>query len=118
MTQGKVGGWKKFLGRFGYATTDQVLMYSQVNTPLFNSMQSSGDPVQLFHFSKEVSLLTGASSFVVFACVHHPHKSQKWIYKIKTLLIEQFIVSNLTFNVSQIRLVDLGVTLNVIYLIA
>ncbi len=39
-----------------------------------------------------------------------PHKSQKWIYKIKTLLIEQFIVSNLTFNVSQIHLVDLIVT--------
>ena len=51
--------------------------------------------------------------------VHHkdPHKSQKWIYKIKLLLIEQFIVSNLTFNVSQICLVDLGVTLNVIYII-
>ncbi len=47
-----------------------------------------------------------------------PHKSQKWIYKIETLLIEQlFIVSNLTFNVSQIRLVDLGVTLNVTYII-
>ena len=44
-----------------------------------------------------------------------PHKSQKWIYKIKTLLIEQFIVSNLMFNVSQIHLIDLGVTLNVIY---
>ncbi len=46
-----------------------------------------------------------------------PHKSQKWIYKIKTLLIEQFVVSNLTFNVSQIRLMDLGVMLNVIYII-
>ena len=46
-----------------------------------------------------------------------PHKSQKWIYKIQTLLIEQFIVSNLMFNVSQIRLVDLGVTLNVTYII-
>ena len=29
-----------------------------------------------------------------------PHKSQKWIYKIKTLQIENFICSNLTFNVS------------------
>ena len=46
-----------------------------------------------------------------------PHKSQKWIYKIKTLLIEQFIVSNLTFNVSQIHQIDLGVTLNVIYIV-
>jgi hypothetical protein len=26
MTQGKVGGRKKFLGGFGYATTDQVLV--------------------------------------------------------------------------------------------
>ena len=71
MTQGKVGGRKKILGGFGYATTDQVLVYSQVNTPLFNPMGSSGNPVQLLHFSKEVSSLTGASSFVVFACVHH-----------------------------------------------
>ena len=32
-----------------------------------------------------------------------PHKSQKWIYKIKTLQIDQFIFSNCTSNVSQIR---------------
>ena len=32
-----------------------------------------------------------------------PHKSQKWIYKIKTLQIDQFIVSNATLSVSQIR---------------
>jgi len=32
-----------------------------------------------------------------------PHKSQKWIYKIKTLQIDQFIVSNVTLNISQIR---------------
>ena len=40
-----------------------------------------------------------------------PHKSQKWIYKIKTLLIAKFCVSNLVFNVTQIHLVDLAVTL-------
>ena len=32
-----------------------------------------------------------------------PHKSQKWIYKIKTLQIDQFIVSNATISVSQKR---------------
>ena len=41
-----------------------------------------------------------------YSPLNAPHKSQKWIYKIKTVLIEQFIVSNLMFNVSQIRLVD------------
>ena len=40
-----------------------------------------------------------------------PHKSQKWIYKIKTLLIDKFSVSNVAFNVTQIHLVDLAVTL-------
>jgi len=40
-----------------------------------------------------------------------PHKSQKWIYKIKTLLIDKFSVSTLAFNVTQIHLVDLAVTL-------
>ena len=39
-----------------------------------------------------------------------PHKCQKWIYKIKTLLIDQFNVSNVAFNVTQIHLVDLAVT--------
>ena len=40
-----------------------------------------------------------------------PHKSQKWIYKIKTLLIDKFSVSILAFNVTQIHLVDLAVML-------
>ncbi len=30
-----------------------------------------------------------------------PHKNQKWIYKIKMLQIDQFIVSNFKFIVSQ-----------------
>ena len=46
-----------------------------------------------------------------------PHKSQKMDLQNWKALIEQFIVSNLTFNVSQIHLVDLGVTFNVTYII-
>ena len=42
---------------------------------------------------------------------HLPHKSQTWIYKIKTLLIDKFSASNVVFNVTQIHLVDLAVTL-------
>jgi hypothetical protein len=51
---------------------------------------------------RNISLIgrTAVGSLSVF---EWPHKSQKWIYKIKTLQIEQFIVSNLTLNVSQIR---------------
>ena len=54
------------------------------------------DPLQPLPGPKKISL---------------PHKSQKWIYKIKTLLIDKFSVSNLAFNVTQIHLVDLAVTL-------
>ncbi len=36
-----------------------------------------------------------------------PHKNQKWIYKIKMLQMNQFIVSNFKFIVSQIRLFHL-----------
>ena len=35
--------------------------------------------------------------------VRVPHKSQKWIYKIKTLLIDTFSLSNAIVNVTQIH---------------
>ena len=41
-----------------------------------------------------------------------PHKNQKWIYKIKMLQIDQFIVSNFKFIVSQIRLFYLIIKFN------
>jgi predicted HAD superfamily phosphohydrolase YqeG len=43
---------------------------------------------------------------------HTPHKNQKWIYKIKMLQIDQFIVSNLKFIVSQIHLFYLIIKFN------
>ena len=36
---------------------------------------------------------------------------EEFFHKIKTLLIDQFNVSNVAFNVTQIHLVDLAVTL-------
>jgi hypothetical protein len=41
-----------------------------------------------------------------------PHKNQKWIYKIKMLQIDQFIISNFKFIVSQIRLFYLIIKFN------
>ena len=43
-----------------------------------------------------------------------PHKSQKWIYKIKLLQIVQIINSNCCVILSEIRLFYLAVTFNVV----
>ena len=43
-----------------------------------------------------------------------PHNSQKWIYKIKLLQIVKVIASNCCFILSQIRLFDLIVKLNML----
>ena len=45
--------------------------------------------------------------------LNNPHKSQKWIYKIKLLQIVKVIVSNCWFMLSQIRLFDLVVIVNI-----
>ena len=59
--------------------------------------------------------LTGRCSYLLFCLLFtwQPHKSQKWIYKIKMLQTDQFIVSNFMFNICQIRLFDLVIKFKV-----
>jgi hypothetical protein len=51
--------------------------------------------------------------FILRFHIEPPHNSQKWIYKIKLLQIVKVIVSNCCFILSQIRLFDLIVRVNI-----
>jgi hypothetical protein len=64
-------------------------------------------------FSKVFEIYTDASMMQLGAVItQDPHKNQKWIYKIKMLQIDQLIVYNFKFIVSQIRLFYLIIKFN------
>ena len=50
---------------------------------------------------------------VQYSIMVQPHKSQKWIYKIKLLQIDKVIVSNCCFILSQVHVFDLIVRVNI-----